>query len=169
MKDFEREVLGRVPVNVPKVTWAVTETFKGMLGPYPIMGKQYLPVDAHELIALRAPRLTFSSYGVPEKGDSKWLDQQGGYMATVAAGPVFRLLGAKDLGTSDDYRPEKCRRSTWACLAAGSPGASMTADTPMVRTGSSSFRGLTSSSSTRRQSPRLRPRKFNNIARRLRS
>jgi len=66
-----------------------------------------LPVDAHQLIALCAPRLTFISYGVPEKGDSKWLDHQGSYMAAVAAGPVFRLLGAKDLGTSDDYRTEK--------------------------------------------------------------
>jgi lysophospholipase L1-like esterase len=66
-----------------------------------------LPVDAHELIALCAPRLTFISYGIPEKGDAKWLDQLGSYMATVAAGPVFRLLGAKDLGTSDDYRTEK--------------------------------------------------------------
>jgi lysophospholipase L1-like esterase len=66
-----------------------------------------LPVDAHELIALCAPRLTFVSYGVPERGDAKWLDHQGSYMAAVAAGPVFRLLGAKDLGTSDDYRKEK--------------------------------------------------------------
>jgi lysophospholipase L1-like esterase len=66
-----------------------------------------LPVDAHELIALCAPRLTFISYGVPEKGDSKWLDRQGSYMAAVAAGPVFRLLGAKDLGASDDYQTEK--------------------------------------------------------------
>jgi hypothetical protein len=66
-----------------------------------------LPVDAHELIALCAPRLTFISYGVPEKGDAKWLDHQGSYMAAVAAGSVFRLLGAKDLGTSDDYNKEK--------------------------------------------------------------
>jgi len=66
-----------------------------------------LPVDSHELIALCAPRLTFISYGVPEKGDAKWLDQQGSYMATVAAGPVFRLLGVKDLGVSDDYRTAK--------------------------------------------------------------
>ncbi len=65
-----------------------------------------IPVDAHELIALCAPRLTFISYGVPEKGDAKWLDHQGSYMAAVAAGPVFRLLGAKDLGTSDDYNKE---------------------------------------------------------------
>jgi hypothetical protein len=66
-----------------------------------------LPVDAHELIALCAPRPTFISYGVPEKGDSKWLDQQGSFMAAVAAGPVFRLLGAKDLGSGDDYRTAK--------------------------------------------------------------
>jgi lysophospholipase L1-like esterase len=63
-----------------------------------------LPVDAHELIALCAPRLTFISYGVPEKGDAKWLDHQGSYMAAVAAGPVFKLLGAKDLGVAEDYR-----------------------------------------------------------------
>ena len=66
-----------------------------------------IPVDAHELIALCAPRLTFISYGVPEKGDARWLDHQGSYMAAVAAGRVFRLLGAKDLGTSDDDRTER--------------------------------------------------------------
>ena len=63
-----------------------------------------LPVDAHELIALCAPRPTFISYGVPEQGDAKWLDQQGSYMAAVAAEPVFRLLGAKDMGVTEDYR-----------------------------------------------------------------
>ena len=66
-----------------------------------------LPVDAHELIALCAPRLTFISYGVPAMGDAKWLDQQGSYMATVAAQPVFELLGAKALGVSSDYHDAK--------------------------------------------------------------
>jgi len=66
-----------------------------------------LPVDAHELIALCAPRFTFISYGVPERGDSKWLDQPGSYMATVAAGPVFRLLGARDIGDKSNYRVAK--------------------------------------------------------------
>jgi len=66
-----------------------------------------IPVDSHELIALCAPRPAFISYGIPEKGDAKWLDQQGSYMATVAAGRVFRLLGAKDLGVGDDYRSAK--------------------------------------------------------------
>jgi hypothetical protein len=66
-----------------------------------------LPVDAHELIALCAPRLTFISYGVPEQGDAKWLDQRGSFMATIAAGAVFKLLGAKDLGVSNDYLTEQ--------------------------------------------------------------
>ena len=66
-----------------------------------------LPVDAHELIALCAPRPTFVSYGIPEKGDAGWLDQQGSFMASVAAGPVFRLLGAQDLGVAEDYRVAK--------------------------------------------------------------
>ena len=66
-----------------------------------------LPVDSHDLIALCAPRFTFISYGIPEKGDAKWLDQQGSYMATIAAGSVFKLLGVKDLGVSNDYLTEK--------------------------------------------------------------
>jgi hypothetical protein len=66
-----------------------------------------LPVDAHELIALCAPRPTFISYGIPARGDANWLDQQGSYMATVAAGPVFRLLGARDLGEKENYHTAK--------------------------------------------------------------
>lgn len=62
-----------------------------------------LPVDSHELLALVAPRLAFVSYGVPEKGDANWLDQQGSYMATIAAGRAWRLLGRHDLGRGDDY------------------------------------------------------------------
>ncbi|HWW00277.1 MAG TPA: GDSL-type esterase/lipase family protein [Candidatus Acidoferrum sp.] len=66
-----------------------------------------LPVDAHMLIALCAPQFTFISYGIPARGDANWLDQQGSYMATVAAGPVFRLLGARDIGEKEDYRTAK--------------------------------------------------------------
>ena len=32
VEDFEREVLGRVPKNVPQVTWTVTKTVNGMSG-----------------------------------------------------------------------------------------------------------------------------------------
>jgi hypothetical protein len=66
-----------------------------------------LPVDSHELIALCAPRLTFISHGIPSQGDANWLDHQGSYMATIAAGTVFKLLGVKDLGLSNDYKAEK--------------------------------------------------------------
>lgn len=66
-----------------------------------------IPVDSHSLIALCAPRPTFISYGIPEKGDANWLDQQGSYMATIAAGAVFRLLGVRDLGVTEDYRTAK--------------------------------------------------------------
>jgi hypothetical protein len=76
-------------------------------GKYGNMSANELPVDSHELIAMCAPRLIFISYGIPEKGDAHWLDQLGSYMAAVAAGPVFKLLGAKDLGVSKDYMTEK--------------------------------------------------------------
>jgi len=66
-----------------------------------------LPVDSHELIALVAPRPVFLSYGIPEKGDANWLDHQGSFMAGVAAGPVYELLGAKDLGVGHDYHTAK--------------------------------------------------------------
>ena len=71
-----------------------------------------LPVDSNELIALCAPRLTFISYGIPEKGDAKWLDHQGSFMATVDASRVFTLLGAKGLNVGSlnvegDYRTAK--------------------------------------------------------------
>jgi len=66
-----------------------------------------LPVDSNELIALCAPRLTFISYGIPEKGDAKWLDHQGSFMATVDASRVFTLLGAKGLDVPGDSRTAK--------------------------------------------------------------
>jgi lysophospholipase L1-like esterase len=62
-----------------------------------------LPVDSHQLIALCAPRPCFISYGVVEKGDAKWVDARGSFMAGVLAGPVYRLLGKKDFGTAGDY------------------------------------------------------------------
>ncbi len=62
-----------------------------------------IPVDSNELIALCAPRLTFISYGIPAKGDAKWLDHEGSFMATIDAGRVFTLLGAKGLAVEGDY------------------------------------------------------------------
>jgi hypothetical protein len=59
-----------------------------------------LPVDAHELIALCAPRPVFISCGSPFV-EGNWVDSRGQFVGAVAAGPVYRLLGKKDLGTTE--------------------------------------------------------------------
>ena len=56
-----------------------------------------LPVDSDELIALCAPRPVFIGGGATQ-GDG-WVDAKGMFLAAVGAGPVYRLLGEKDLGT----------------------------------------------------------------------
>jgi hypothetical protein len=56
-----------------------------------------LPVDSHELIAMCAPRPVFISGGAT-KGDG-WVDAHGMFLAAVAAGPVYKLLGKKPLQT----------------------------------------------------------------------
>jgi hypothetical protein len=58
-----------------------------------------LPVDSHELIALCAPRPVFISGGA-QNGD-RIVDPKGSFLAAVAAGPVYRLLGRRDLGTTE--------------------------------------------------------------------
>jgi hypothetical protein len=58
-----------------------------------------LPVDAHELIALCAPRPVFVGGGAAGAGDG-WADARGTFDAEVAAGPVYALLGKKGLGTT---------------------------------------------------------------------
>jgi hypothetical protein len=59
-----------------------------------------LPVDAHELIALSAPRPLFIGAGNPAQGDA-WVDPRGMFMATVAASPVYRLLGKRALDITE--------------------------------------------------------------------
>jgi hypothetical protein len=58
-----------------------------------------LPIDAHELVALCAPRPVFISSG-SFNGDA-WVDAKGMFMAAVEAGPVYKLLGKKDMGTTE--------------------------------------------------------------------
>ena len=59
-----------------------------------------LPVDAHELIALCAPRPVFISSG-SQQVEGGWVDAKGMFLAAVAAGPVYTLLGKKDLATNN--------------------------------------------------------------------
>lgn len=65
-----------------------------------------LPVDNHELIALSAPRPVFigggsnDGDGYAQPGGDAWADPKGMFLAEVAASPVYKLLGAKGLGTA---------------------------------------------------------------------
>ncbi len=61
-----------------------------------------LPVDSHELIALCAPRPVLITGGTyADRG----VDAKGMFMAAAAAGPVYKLLGKKDLGTTEMPQP----------------------------------------------------------------
>jgi hypothetical protein len=59
-----------------------------------------LPVDAHELVALCAPRPVFISAGSTTV-EGPWIDAKGMFLGGAYAGPVYRLLGKKDLGTTE--------------------------------------------------------------------
>lgn len=56
-----------------------------------------LPGDQHFVISLVAPRPLFLNGGL---GD-QWSDPKGEFLGAVAAGPVYRLLGRKDMGTTE--------------------------------------------------------------------
>jgi hypothetical protein len=58
-----------------------------------------MPVDSHELVAMCAPRPVFLSAGATN-GDG-WVDAKGTFLAGVGAGPVYKLLGKQDMGTSE--------------------------------------------------------------------
>jgi hypothetical protein len=66
-----------------------------------------LPVDSNELIALVAPRPVFLNGGT---GDP-WADPHGSFLAAVSAGSVYRLLGKKDLGSSEMPAPDNALTS----------------------------------------------------------
>ena len=64
------------------------------------LGANDLPVDAHELIALAAPRPLFIGAGTLEQGDG-WVDPKGMFLAAKAASPVYRLLGKRAIDATE--------------------------------------------------------------------
>jgi hypothetical protein len=87
-RDFG-ETVDDVIANFP---WWFAENFKRYSGLW-----NDLPVDLHLLIALNAPRPVFITGGTQDQ----WADPRGMFLAQVAAGPVYRLLGKKDLGVTE--------------------------------------------------------------------
>ncbi len=71
--------------------WQFSGNFQKWVGKW-----NEMPVDAHMLIALSAPRPVFITGGTTDQ----WADPVGEFLAEVAAGPVYNLLGKKDLGVT---------------------------------------------------------------------
>lgn len=65
-----------------------------------IKDRHDLPVDAHQLIALCAPRPVFVSSGSPQV-EGQWVDAKGMFLGAAHAAPVYELLGKKSLETMD--------------------------------------------------------------------
>lgn len=59
-----------------------------------------LPIDAHQLVALCAPRPVFISVGSPFV-EGNWIDAKGMFLAGLHAGPVYEALGKKGLETHE--------------------------------------------------------------------
>jgi hypothetical protein len=104
---LHRRRFGEVVENVAGVT-----EYHWMAGNYLKYAGNWdaLPVDSHELVALCAPRPVFISAGKgaelnPDGAtvqiNDAWVDAKGSFLAAVGAGPVYRLLGKRDLGTTE--------------------------------------------------------------------
>jgi hypothetical protein len=83
------ETVDDVVANFP---WWLAENFQKYAGHW-----NEMPVDTHTIIALNAPHAVFISGGTKDQ----WADPRGEFLAEVAAGPVYRLVGKKDLGVTD--------------------------------------------------------------------
>lgn len=61
-----------------------------------------MPVDAHELMALIAPRPLFITGGTKDQ----WADPKGEFLACVGVSPVYELLGKKGIETTEMPAPD---------------------------------------------------------------
>ena len=102
---------GSMGASLEKRNWGETIDNVASAGEYHWMAGNFLkyaghwndmPTDAHELIALVAPRPVFNTGGTKDQ----WSDPRGEFLASLGADPVYRLLGAKGLGTTEMPAPD---------------------------------------------------------------
>jgi hypothetical protein len=105
---------GAMGTSLEKRNWGETIDNVAALDEYHWMAGNFLkyagrwdrlPVDAHELIALVAPRPLFITGGT----EDQWNDPHGAFLAAIAAEPVYRLLGKRGLGTRNIPTPDLAR------------------------------------------------------------
>ena len=72
---FEQDVYGRIPADVPKVTWRVAARGRGLLGGYPIVYRRLMIESAHNNIT-------------PDKQDA-WLQRSEQVLAMLVRGGKF--------------------------------------------------------------------------------
>jgi beta-glucosidase len=97
---------GSMGTSLEKRSWGETIDNVAGAGEYHWMAGNFLkygghwnemPTDAHELIALVAPRPIFNTGGTKDQ----WADPHGEFLASLGADPVYLLLGKQGLGTTE--------------------------------------------------------------------
>ncbi|QMW07185.1 acetylxylan esterase [Spirosoma foliorum] len=102
---------GSLGASLEKRSWGETIDNVASSGEYHWMAGNFLkyggnwaamPVDAHELMTLIAPRPLFITGGTKDS----WADPKGEFLACVGASPVYELLGKKGVGTTTMPAPD---------------------------------------------------------------
>ncbi|WP_227686935.1 alpha/beta hydrolase family protein [Spirosoma arboris] len=102
---------GSLGASLEKRSWGETIDNVAGSGEYHWMAGNFLkyggnwaamPVDAHELMTLIAPRPLFITGGTKDS----WADPKGEFLACVGASPVYTLLGKKGVGTTEMPTPD---------------------------------------------------------------
>ena len=129
VEDFEREVLGRVPKNAPKVAWMVTNTSQIMVGPYPAVSKElvgHVDNSSYPLINVDIQMTVVTPAHVPRPVPVMMMFIYTGRLPRprAPAGPTTRLPPSNSSPMAGDTH-RLCRSAFRRTMAPDSPGASL--------------------------------------------